>query len=137
MQRVDVFQSSRHVRVVLNGHEVASTTRPRFLFETSLRRRTYIPKVDCKMEWLTPSQLTTECPYKVIDVSTLSEEDADHIVSQGVANYYDVRLPDGTTAENSVWWYRNSNPECIEIRGLVAFYDEKFDVFVDGELQPR
>ena len=56
---------------------------------------------------------------------------------KGVANYYDVRLPDGTVEPNSVWWYRNPNAECIEIKGLVAFYDEKFEVYVDGELQPQ
>jgi uncharacterized protein (DUF427 family) len=39
--------------------------------------------------------------------------------------------------ENSVWWYRTPLAECIGIRGLLAFYDEKFDVYVDGVLQPR
>ncbi|KIP04405.1 hypothetical protein PHLGIDRAFT_196030 [Phlebiopsis gigantea 11061_1 CR5-6] len=116
-KRVDVLLSSRNVRIVYKGQEIANTNRPRFLFETSLRRRTYIPKLDCRMDLLTPTELTTECPYK------------------GVANYYDIRLPDGSAVENGVWWYRNPNPECIEIRGLVAFYDEKLEVYVDGELQ--
>lgn len=58
-------------------------------------------------------------------------------VRQGVANYYHVRLPNGQTEEDSVWWYRNPNPECIEIKGLLSFYDEKFDVYVDGVLQQR
>lgn len=56
---------------------------------------------------------------------------------QGVANYYSVRLPDGTEEKDSVWWYRNANPECIQINGLVAFYDEKLDVYIDGVLQER
>lgn len=49
----------------MNGVEVANTTRPRLLFETSLPTRYYIPKPDCKLDLLVPSELTTQCPYKV------------------------------------------------------------------------
>ena len=56
---------------------------------------------------------------------------------QGVANYYSVHLPDGTVEKDSVWWYRTPQAECIQITGFAAFYDSKFDVYVDGELQRR
>lgn len=59
------MHSSRHVRVEVNGVEVANTTRPRLLFETSLPIRYYIPKTDCKLELLAPSESSTQCPYKV------------------------------------------------------------------------
>ncbi|KAI0926005.1 hypothetical protein AcW1_008292 [Taiwanofungus camphoratus] len=118
-KRVDVLQSSRHVRVEINGVEVANTTKPRLLFETSLAVRTYIPKTDCRMDLLIPSDLTTQCPYK------------------GVANYYNVRLPSGEVVQNIVWWYRTPQPECGEIKGFAAFYDEKVDVWVDGVKQQR
>ena len=36
-----------------------------------------------------------------------------------------------------VWWYRTPQLECAEIKGCVAFFDEKVDVYVDGVLQPR
>ena len=36
-----------------------------------------------------------------------------------------------------VWGYRTPLPESQKIAGLVAFYDEKVDVYVDGERQPR
>lgn len=136
-QRVDVLQSSRHIRIELNGQEIANTRRPRLLFETSLHVRTYIPKTDCRMDLLVPSQTTTQCPYKVCRCS--SELDIYQIVpvKQGVANYYNIRLPDRTLAEDTVWWYRTPLPECVEIKGLVAFYDEKLDVYVDDVLQPR
>ena len=65
MQRVDVLQSSRHVRVELNGQEIADTTKPRLLFETGLPVRTYIPKTDVGLDLLVPTELTTACPYKV------------------------------------------------------------------------
>ncbi|THV07289.1 DUF427-domain-containing protein [Dendrothele bispora CBS 962.96] len=118
-KRVDVLQSSRNVRVEVNGVEVANTNKPRFLYETSLPVRTYIPKTDCRLDLLVPSTLTTACPYK------------------GVANYYNVQLDKDQTVENIVWWYRNPNLECAAINGFVAFYDEKVDVWIDGEKQER
>lgn len=36
-----------------------------------------------------------------------------------------------------VWWYRTPLNDCLDIKGLVAFYDEKVDVWVDGEKQER
>ncbi|KAL0060173.1 hypothetical protein AAF712_013020 [Marasmius tenuissimus] len=119
-KRVDVLQSSRHVRVEVNGVEVANTHRPRFLYETGLPIRTYIPKTDCRLDLLVPSDLTTQCPYK------------------GIANYYHVQTsPDKTPTKNIVWWYRNPSLECAAINGFAAFYDEKVDVWVDGEKQTR
>lgn len=54
---------------------------------------------------------------------------------KGVANYYHVNLPSGEQVKDIVWWYRTPQPECGDIKGLVAFYDEKVDVFVDGVRQ--
>ena len=97
---------------------IAETGRPRFLFETGLPRRTYIPKTDVRMDLLTASETTTRCPYK------------------GTAEYYSVTAGD-TTYDDIVWWYRHPIPESQAIAGLVAFYDERVDVYVDGELQER
>jgi hypothetical protein len=65
VQRIDIRQSSRHVRVEIDGAEVANTTKPCFLYETGLPVRTYIPKGDVRLDLLTHSKLTTDCPYKV------------------------------------------------------------------------
>ncbi|KAJ7170822.1 hypothetical protein C8R43DRAFT_981218 [Mycena crocata] len=118
-KRIDVLSSSRHIRVEVEGVEVANTRTPKLLFETTLPIRSYIPKTDCRLDLLVPSELRTACPYK------------------GEAQYYHVQLPDGKKIENIVWWYRNPNLECAAINGLVAFYDEKVDVYVDGVLQGR
>nr|VWO99165.1 BAH/PHD-containing protein [Ganoderma boninense] len=118
-KRVDVLQSSRHIRVEVNGVEVANSTRPRLLFETSLPVRYYIPTTDCKLELLGPSETSTQCPYK------------------GVAGYYHINLPSGDVLEDLVWYYRTPQLECAEIRGCVAFYNEKVDIYLDGVLQPR
>ena len=36
-----------------------------------------------------------------------------------------------------VWSYRTPLPESQKIAGLVAFYDERVDVFIDDERQER
>jgi uncharacterized protein (DUF427 family) len=116
--RVDVLQSSRHVRVEIDGVTVADSRRPRLLFETGLPPRYYLPKTDVRMDLLTPTEHTTRCPYK------------------GVAEYYSVEV-NGTAHDNQVWWYRHPTLESAAIAGYVCFYNERVDLFVDGELQPR
>ena len=57
---------------------------------------------------------------------------------QGVASYYSVRIPESKKlVEDIVWWYRTTCIDCPDIRGYVAFYDEKVDVWVDGEKVER
>ncbi|KAJ7650079.1 hypothetical protein FB45DRAFT_886862 [Roridomyces roridus] len=117
--RVDVLNSSRHIRIEIDGVEVANSRSPKLLYETGYRVRTYIPKTDCRLDLLVPSDHKTACPYK------------------GEAHYYHVQLTPEKRVDNVVWWYLNPNLECAQISGLVAFYDEKLDVFVDGVKQSR
>lgn len=117
-KRVDTLPSSRHVQVVINGETVADTHRPYLLFETGLPTRYYIPREDVRMDWLEPAQSTTRCPYK------------------GLASYWSVRVGD-EVFHNIVWSYPDPIPECPKIEGLLCFYNEKVDLYVDGELQPR
>jgi uncharacterized protein (DUF427 family) len=117
--RLDVIQSSRHVRVVVGGETVAETDRPVLLFETGLPVRYYIPKVDVRLDLLQPTKTHTECPYK------------------GIASYYSARVGD-QVAEDIAWYYPFPLPEVGKIQNLIAFYDEKVDaVYVDGEKQER
>jgi uncharacterized protein (DUF427 family) len=116
--RVDVMNSSRHIKVVLDGEVIAETSRPRLLFETGLITRYYVPKVDVRLDLLEPSNTITECPYK------------------GKAQYYSVRLGD-KLHEDVIWYYPFPIPECPKIANLLAFYDERVDLYVDGELQER
>jgi uncharacterized protein (DUF427 family) len=117
--RIDVIQSSRHVRVVIAGETVAETDRPVLLFETGLPTRYYIPKVDVRLDLLRPSDTHTECPYK------------------GVASYYSVKIGDGV-AKDIAWYYPFPHAEVGKIQNLIAFYDEKVEaVYVDGEKQEK
>lgn len=117
-KRVDILASSRHIRVEIDGVTVADTRHARLLFETSLPTRYYIPKTDVRMDLLTPTDHRTHCPYK------------------GTAEYYDITV-NGTTHHNEAWWYRHPVQESLKIAGLVSFYNERVDIYVDGVLQER
>ena len=116
--RVDVLSSSRHVRVELGDETVAETDRPRLLFETNLPTRYYVPRMDVRMELFTPTEKRTHCPYK------------------GEAVYWTANV-NGEAFEDIVWSYPRPIPECAKIEGLLAFFNERADIWVDGELQER
>ena len=117
--RVDVLNSSRHVKVIVGGEVVAETRRPRLLFETGLPTRYYVPKLDVRLDLLTPTTTVTRCPYK------------------GKASYWSVNV-NGKEFTDIVWAYPAPIPECPKIENLLCFFDEKVDaVYVDGELQPK
>lgn len=118
-KRVDVLQSSRHVEVILGGETVADTRRARFLFETRLPTRYYIPLEDVRADLLVPSDKTTACPYK------------------GRARYFSVRIG-GRLHEDIVWSYPEPVPECAKIKGYLCFFNELVDeIRVDGLVEPR
>jgi uncharacterized protein (DUF427 family) len=114
--RIDILGSSRHVRVELNGVTVADSHQPRILFETGLPPRYYLPLTDVRLDLLRPSSTVTHCPYK------------------GAATYWSVQVG-GEVFEDRVWTYRTPFPESQKIAGLACFYNEKVDLYVDGELQ--
>jgi uncharacterized protein (DUF427 family) len=116
--RVDVMASSRHVKVVLDGQVIAETQRPHLLFETGLPTRYYLPALDVRLDLLEKSDTTTQCPYK------------------GRAVYWSVRAG-GSVHKDVVWSYPFPIPDCTKIAQLMAFYNEKLDIYVDGVLQPR
>jgi uncharacterized protein (DUF427 family) len=116
--RVDILPSSRHVRVEVDGVTVAESASPRLLFETGLPARYYLPKTHVRMEMLTPTDSESHCPYK------------------GQAEWWSVRTGD-SLHEDLAWSYRTPLPESQKIAGLVAFYNEKVDIYVDGVRQER
>jgi uncharacterized protein (DUF427 family) len=116
--RIDILASSRRVRIELDGVTVADTTHASFLYETGLPTRYYVPKTDVRMDLLTPTSTETACPYK------------------GTARYWSVTV-NGKTHEDVVWGYDAPLPESQKITGLVCFYNEKVDVYVDEVLEER
>jgi uncharacterized protein (DUF427 family) len=116
--RVDALASSRHVQIVVDGVKVADSQRPVILYETGLPPRFYLPLSDVRMDLLRSSETHSHCPYK------------------GTAEYWSLELGEARY-DDFVWSYRTPLPESQKIAGLVAFYNEKVDVYVDGELQDR
>jgi uncharacterized protein (DUF427 family) len=106
--RVDVRRSTRHLRIELDGQLLADTHRPTLVFETHLRTRYYLPREDVQVD-LKPSDTRTICAYK------------------GEASYWSIAGHD-----DLVWAYEDPLPDAAGLAGLVAFYDEKVQLTVDG-----
>lgn len=113
--RCDAIASDRHVVVRVGGEKVAESDRPTLLFETGLSPRVYLPEQDVRSDALVPSEHRTACPYK------------------GTTSRYYSLEAGGERVEDAVWVYDEPNPEVAGVAGLLAFYDEKVDIEVDGQ----
>jgi uncharacterized protein (DUF427 family) len=114
--RIDILPTSRHVQVLAGpGGEtvLAESTRAHVLFETMLPPRWYLPKLDVRMDLLQPSDTVTHCPYK------------------GTPVHYATKL--GGELVDVAWSYPAPLRESQRIAGLVAFYDDRVRVLVDGQ----
>jgi uncharacterized protein (DUF427 family) len=119
--RVDALRSGRHVRVERDGIIVAESDRVVVLFETGLPPRTYFERTAVDWTVLRPSETRTACPYK----GTTSD-------------YWSfLALEDDRLVPDVAWSYAFPTVACAAIAGLVAFYDERVDVWVDGVAQER
>jgi uncharacterized protein (DUF427 family) len=114
--RIDILSSSRHVRVEVDGVTVAESTAPRLLFETGLPVRYYFPKPHVRMDLLVSTETVTHCPYK------------------GQAEHWSARIGE-RVLKDVAWSYRAPLPESEKIAGLIAFYNEKVDLYVDAVRQ--
>jgi uncharacterized protein (DUF427 family) len=117
-KRISVRPSSRHVRIEVDGHVLAESQRARLLFETGLPTRYYLPEVDVRTDLLTPSTRHTYCAYK------------------GEASYWSVDLGD-RVHRNLVWTYHQPLNDALPVRDLLAFYNERVDIVLDGVRQER
>ncbi|EME80255.1 uncharacterized protein MYCFIDRAFT_216157 [Pseudocercospora fijiensis CIRAD86] len=113
-KRIDILQSTRHIRVSIAGHVVADTDTSMHLYETGLPCRYYMPLTRVDASVLRPSTTVTQCPYK------------------GEAEYYSVEV-EGKVYEDVVWFYNRPLLESAKVEGLVCFYNEKVEIEVDGE----
>jgi uncharacterized protein (DUF427 family) len=117
--RIDILQSSRHVRVVLGGITVADSSRPVLLFETGFPARYYLPKADVRAELLRPSDTLSRCAYK------------------GEAQYYSIAAG-GQIFKDVIWYYRFPTADHGKIANHLAFYEERVEAFfIDGEQAPK
>lgn len=117
--RVDPLRSTRSVRIELDGILLAESPAPVMVFETGLPPRHYVDRSAVDFSSLRPSDTVTACPYK-----------------GRTSSYWSVQAGD-TLHPDLAWSYDFPTRQLQPIAGLVAFYDERVDLFIDGALQPR
>lgn len=117
--RVDALRSTRTVRVELDGVVLAESPAPVMVFETGLPTRYYLDRSSVDFSALRSSDTVTSCPYK-----------------GRTTGYWSVQVA-GALRADLAWSYDFPTRQLLPIAGMVAFYDEQVDVFLDGELQPR
>jgi uncharacterized protein (DUF427 family) len=117
--RVDALRSHRHVHVELDGVELADTHTPVLLFETGLPTRYYIDRTDVVFANLEPSETESLCPYKGV-----------------TSGYWSVRVGE-TVHQDLAWTYDYPLAAVAPIARMIAFYNEKLDIAVDGVPLPR
>jgi uncharacterized protein (DUF427 family) len=117
--RVDALRCTRTVRVELDDVVLAESSSPVLVFETGLPTRYYLNRTDVHFEHLIATSTVSECPYK----GTTS-------------GYWSIKT--GTTVHDDlVWSYDFPTRQLLPVAGLLAFYNEKVDIILDGQLLER
>jgi len=112
--RVDVRASSRLVRLEYNGVLLAESDRPQLLFEAAFpMARYYLPRHDVRVD-LGPGARVTVCAYK------------------GRATHYTAVVA-GQELPDIAWSYEDPLLDATGVKGLISFYQERLDVFLDGK----
>jgi len=117
--RVDAVRSRTRVRVERDGEVLADSDAPVLVFETGLPTRYYVDRADVRWERMVSSSSETACPYK-----------------GRTTDFWSVRTSMGAY-DDLAWSYQFPLPAVAGIAGLVAFFDEKVDLFLDDVLQAR
>ena len=117
--RVDALRSTRRVRIECDGLVLAESSSPVMVFETGLPTRYYLNRTEVDFAHLEPTDTTSACPYKGRTTGYWS-------VRSGEQLYPDL-----------AWTYDFPTRQLAPIAGLIAFYNEKVDVILDGKQLAR
>jgi uncharacterized protein (DUF427 family) len=117
--RVDALRSKRIVRVELDGVVLAESSSPVMVFETGLPTRYYLERTAVNFDHLLPTETVTSCPYK-----------------GKTSRYWSVRIGEELYSDLA-WAYDFPTRQLLPIAGLIAFYNEKVDLTLDGERLER
>jgi uncharacterized protein (DUF427 family) len=104
--RITTRPAGAHVQVRLGDELIADSLQATVMHEGTYAPVYYLPRQDVRMERLARSDHHTYCPFK------------------GEASYFSVK----GGAENAVWSYEQPYDEMLAIKGLLAFYPDKFEV---------
>jgi uncharacterized protein (DUF427 family) len=117
--RVDALHSTRTVRVELEGAVLAESSSPVMVFETGLPTRYYVNRTEINWNHLVASDTVTACPYK----GTTS-------------GYWSIRVGDRVHTDLA-WAYDFPTRQLLPIAGMLAFYNERVDIILDGQTLER
>lgn len=95
---------AERVRVVVDGIEIASSTRVIRVLETAGAPVYYLPPDDVRRDLLVPTEHATACEWK------------------GEARYWSIALPGGRVIPNAAWSYERPLAGFEAIAGFHAFY---------------
>jgi uncharacterized protein (DUF427 family) len=108
--------TAKHIRIVFNGVEIASTRRAYRVLETSHPPGYYLPPDDIQMQYLSRTARSSFCEWK------------------GGAAYYTLTVG-GRSVKDVAWFYPQPTPTFAPIANYVAFYAGPMDAcYVDDEL---
>lgn len=114
-RRIDITDYPDRLRTSVCGIVIADSTGAKVLREEGYPPVFYFPADDVRLdEFMTATDHRTTCPFK------------------GEARYWTFRLGD-QVAENIAWSYPDPIPACDAIRGHIAFYWDRMDVWFSGD----
>lgn len=110
--RIDVRQSSGHVRVLVGGERVADSTRALVLSETGEPNRYYVPREDVQNAALEPSGTVRVASYT------------------GSASLWSAHV-DGRRLEDVAWTHEAPAGDALRLANRFCFSGEGVEVWVD------
>jgi uncharacterized protein (DUF427 family) len=117
--RVDALRSTRSVRIERDGVTLGESFSPVMVFETGLPTRYYLNRTEVDFTHLVPTDTVTSCPYK------------------GTTSGYWSLSIGGTLRPDVAWAYDFPTRQLLPIAGMIAFYNEKVDIVLDGRRLDR
>ena len=107
---ITLSTNAKRVRVRVADHVLADTADALTLQEADYPAVQYFPRADVETGFLSETEKVTHCPYK------------------GDATHYSM-LVNGDLLENCAWSYEDPNAAVEAIRGRIAFYPDKVQVY--------
>jgi uncharacterized protein (DUF427 family) len=115
---IDIVPSGDRVVVRSGESTIADSQSTLVLLEANHPPVRYVPLADVDRSLLTPSELSTYCPYK------------------GDASYYSI-LAEEERGTDAVWFYDEPYPAVAQIKDHVAFYPDRVELTVSAPDGPE
>ena len=115
---IDIVPSGDRVVVRSGESTIADSQSTLVLLEANHPPVRYVPLADVARSLLTPSELSTYCPYK------------------GDASYYSI-VAEEERGTDAVWFYDEPYPAVAQIKDHVAFYPDRVELTVSAPDGPE